>query len=339
MKKVLSIALVFTLVTVILGACSGLKDAVSGNGGAVAAAKDTQKYNAYIDLSNFMNGFLETNVYSYATYFGFDEEIAFLKRGFDPETFDGMIISPMSEPTFNQVDEAVVYADTEPSYGVTDEKMKELAPKLKQLLETINEVQSYYSSKSFIEDDFELGKELHTKLVNQYYDFSDAADVFYTEFDVITTQKNLENLEQFKEEGYMLHYHAKSILMNAQEIQQAFYDADVDDSNILDLDSAKYKEMYNALTENVNQFMELAKDDEQKKKEGINSFWDFDNSVEDIKSAATTILEVLESQNADLDPVSVGGSSFSRGFGYFEYFERILSTLINNFNKLVSLGR
>lgn len=330
--------MVLTLVTLIFGACSSLKEAVTGNGGA-AAAKDTQKYNAYIDLSNFMNGFLERNLYSYATHFGFEEELAFIQSSFDPDTFDGSVLTPMMEGTFTQVDEALAYASEEPSYGAADEKMTVMAPKLKQLLETINEVQAYYSSKGFAEDDYAQGKELHTKLVSQYYDYSDAADLFYTEFEVISTQKNLENLEQFKEEGYMLHYHAKSILMNAQEIQQAFYDADVDDSNILDFDAAKYKEMYNALAENVNQFMEFAKDDEQKQKEGITSFWNFDSSVKDIKSAATTILEVLEAQDANLDPVSVGGSSFSRGFGYFEYFERILSTLINDFNKLISIGK
>lgn len=296
------------------------------------ATQEVMKFNAYVDLINYMNGWFEPNLESYIETFGLDGEFDFEGIGIDSTELKGWSITPIMESKFTRVDEAVAYANGKPSFDAADDSMKELAPKLKQLMDTINDIQFYYSSKGYVDDQFALANEMHTKFVHQYSDYSHAADSFYLSFKPITQKMDLDVLEQFKDEGYMLHYYARSILMNVKGINQAFNDSRVDDSNILEFDPMQYNEMYKELAENINQFNQYATDAEQIEKEGIESVYKFNESAKELKGAATTILEVLESQNAELDPVSVGGTAISRGFGYLEYFNRIASSLTTYYN-------
>lgn len=328
MKKLFVSVIMCIVFTVLLNACQ-----VAENPGKSERVSDTAKYNAYVNLSNTITGWLDSNVYAYAEKFGFDEELRFPKN-FDPKTFSGAVITPIMQSFFDTADKTVAYASQEPSYGAADETMKALGPKLKDFYTTINEVDGYYRAKTFSADDFAKGKELHKKLYAQYHEFRDLADTFFADMGVITKQKQQEELDQLKKGDYMLRYYAKSTVLKAKEIQEDFIAAEVDDSNLSEYDVAKYKEKYDVLTEDIRQFLEYAKDKSRMEKEDIQSFWRFDQAVPEVQTSATNILLFLQ-KKPTLEPKSSGKVTTHERIGLIEQFEKKVNEMIDCYNNMI----
>lgn len=329
MKKLMSFVSVCVVLSLLLSACNG-----SDSGGRSKAVADTAKYNAYVELGNFMSGWLDLNVYAYAEKFGFDEEIQF-KKDFDPKTFEGAVMTPIIKGFFDKVDKTLEYASTEPSYGAADETMKALSPKLKDFLTTINEVDAYYRSKGFAEDDFAKGKELHKKLIAQYHEYTDLANTFFADMIEITKQKEQDELERLKNDDYMLRYYAKSVVMKAKDIQNDFIAAKVDDSNLSEYDAAAFKEKYDALTEDMNQFLEYAKDKSRMEKEGIQSFWRFDQAIPGVKASATDILQFLQKKTPTETKSSSGKVTTHDRIGLIEQYDNKVFDMISCYNNMI----
>ncbi|MGF7050076.1 hypothetical protein J2T13_004599 [Paenibacillus sp. DS2015] len=89
-----------------------------------------EKFNAYVDLGNYITGWLDMDVYSYTEDFGWEEEMTF-KNNFDIQKFDSRVLSPIIEGAFDIVDTILEYTSKDPSFGAADETMKELAPRCK----------------------------------------------------------------------------------------------------------------------------------------------------------------------------------------------------------------
>lgn len=292
---------------------------------------DTEKYNAYITLSNYMNGWLHEAVTIYFKEFGIKEEIAIDKD------FDSFQTFPILQGHKDDVEKSLEYASKKPSFGAADDSMKALCPKLKELMDTLNEIENYYNTKSFVDDDFAKGKELHKRLYSQYNEYVILAEKFFSDFDVITQQKKQEDLEDLKKSDYMIRHYAMSIVMRAQDIERSFYDTGVNDSNILDYDVNKYKEKYDLLTEDINKFMEYSKDDERLKKEGLegNAFvGSFKGDVERMKVTATDIMQILETKDTSINSDTKGKVTTGGQNAPLEYFSRKVSSMIDSYNNM-----
>lgn len=224
-----------------------------------------------------------------------------------------------------------------PSFGSSDDAIKALCPKVKELMDTLNEIENYYSTKSFVDDDFAKGKELHKKLCTEYNEYTTLAETFFSEFAVITEQKNNEDLENLKKSDHMIRYYAMSIVMRSQDIQTSFYEAGVNDNNILDFDVNKYKEKYDLLTEDINKFMEYSKDDERIKKEGLegNAFrGNFEGDIERMKVTAIDIMEILNTKDTSINSDTKGKVTTGGTNAPLQTFNTKLSAVINSYNNM-----
>lgn len=153
-KKFVSSILICVAIGVLLTSCGS-----SEKSKLVNSQEDTQKYNNYVGLSNYMIDWLDTALETYFKEFGVENEII-IKKGFDG--FNGV---PIFESHKDDLDKALEYASKKPSYEKTDAAVKELHPTMKELMNTLGEMENYYKSKSFIDDKFDKGKELHKKYV------------------------------------------------------------------------------------------------------------------------------------------------------------------------------
>lgn len=319
MRKKLTTLMVVSIITALLSACGVGTDKASN--GATNSYNGLQKYNSYVDLSNYLNNWMLLNLSGYFNTFGYEYEFQFVKKRFDPAAFDGRVVSPIVEQFFDQVDEAVQYADQSPVFEGADEQMKELGPKIKELMTTINEIESYYSSKGFIEDEYNKGKELHRTLYDQYTSFWDAFLLFNEDFKVIIAEEEQKNLASLKDEGYMITYYAKSVVMNAKAIQEAFYTNKVFDDNLMEFDAIAYKALYTPLAENIDGFLKAIADSSQAEQEGYSNYWRFDTYITDVKAAATSILQALEGEIANKS--------------YLQQYDQALSSLISSYNNMI----
>lgn len=308
------------IVTALLSACGS--GTTKENNGATGSFDGLQKYNNYIELSNYLTNWMNMNLSNYFETFGYEDQLQFAKKNFDPVAFDGRLISPITEQFFVQVDKAIEYASKEPAYENVDEHMQDLGPKVKELMTTLNEIESYYSSKSFIEDDYSKGKELHQTLYAQYDSYWDALTLFYEDFDVLIKEEEQKSLDSLKEEGLLITFYAKSIVIQAKEIQEAFYTNLIYDENMSDFDTAEYKALYTPLAESIDGFLTAIEDTEQVEKEGYSNYWRFDATITDLKAVATSMLLVLEGETENKS--------------YLQQYDQALSSIISSYNNMIT---
>ncbi|MDO3675710.1 YiiG family protein [Paenibacillus ehimensis] len=296
-------------------------------------AQDTAKYNTYIGLSNYLTQWLDKTFEMYFKEFGGEEEIRIRKN------FTGFNTMPVLPGHKDDVDKALAFASKEPSYQAADESVKALAPKLKELMETTGEMQTYYQNKAYAEDEFAKGKELHKKLLVQFNEVSDLADKFFADFAVITEQRKKEDLEELKKSDMLIRFHAMSIVNRAQDIQKTFDKAGVTDDNVLDFDANQYAELYKLLTEDIDKFTELSKDKERLKKEKVQIVPVFTDSIQRVKTAAADLMEILRTKDTTINSdtkgkVTTGGKNMP-----LKNFDKRVSAVVDSYNTMIGLSR
>lgn len=325
LKKFLSSTLICVAMCLLLTSCGSAEKSK-----AVNSKENTQKYNNYVTLSNYMTEWMNSALVTYFNKFGIENEII-IKEGFDG--FNGV---PILETHKDDLDKALEYASKKPSYGETDVAIKSLHPKMKGLMNTLGEIENYYKAKSFVDDKFNKGKELHKKVCAQYKEYNTLAEKFFTSFDTISKQKKKEDLDKLKENDMMIRYYAMSILNRAQDIEMSFYKAKVTDDNILDYDVNKYKEKYDLLTEDINKFIEYSKDDKRRKKEQIAILPTFSSDIKRVKVAATDIMEILKTKNTNINGNIKGRITKGGKTAPLYEFSRIVSNMVDSYNNMIN---
>ncbi|GGG82941.1 DUF3829 domain-containing protein [Paenibacillus radicis (ex Gao et al. 2016)] len=335
MKKLLSITISVVLI-VLLSACNVVGDATkktsqTKNNGAPT---DLAKSNAYVELINYMSGWLNLAEGNYTSKFGLEEEMQFPKN-FDPAKFDGSVLNPITQASFDEADKLIAMASEKPSIGPADETMKLLAPKLKEFYAIVNEMDTYYRSKEFLQDKFEKGKELHKKYHTLYVEYSELGEKLYLEMSEVTKKNELEQMKRLKEEGYLIGYYARSVVIRSKEIQEDFYEAGIDDSNLGDYDASKFREKYDLLTADIEQFLKYSTDEDQMAKEGIKYLGMFGDAMARTKGAATDIVQFLEKTEPS-ESSSAGSGRVTTGerIGLIENFDKRVSDMIGRYNQI-----
>lgn len=332
MKKVVNWFLSFMLIAIATTACSmPTLGNLTGSSG-VDEEKDTLKYNAYIDLSNQLNGGMYDLVFSnYVNEFGLEKEI------YIDDKFDGYSTTPFIPSVIEGAGETLDFASAEPSYGATDEEVKELMPIITDLMNTNNDIRNYYTAKTYVDDDFKQGRELHTRYISLFEKYIEVGQQFNEEFDKITSQRRYEDAEALKNEDMLIRYYAMSTVLRAQEIQEAFYNKGVGDDNILDFDVKEYEELYQLLTEDIEHYNEYSQDADRREKEEWPSLEIFRTSMEGVKVTATDILRILQEQDPEINSDTEGKVTTGGSNAILSTFDRKVSFLVDAYNNSINM--
>ncbi len=309
----------------LLTSCSLIDEFKGGssvNGASIEEEHAAAKYSAYINLNNVMTGgMFDRAIESYTDEFGMGEEI------FISEDFDSFTSVPGLDGLVKTVNTAVDRAAGEPSYGAADEALIQLGPAMLDLLDTMGEISDYYSAGTFMNDQFHRGKELHSQFIAQYNTYEPLADQFYNDFDEIASQQKLKDLETLKEQDFLIRYYALSVVMRAQDIERAFFEAEIYDENILDYNVEEYRVLFDRLVDDAKQFMEYAEDAKRRKQESWTTLPELDAALQEVIGASTDILAILEtgdtSINIDNNMMSSYFSQVSRLIDAYNYNIRV----------------
>ncbi|MDR0293771.1 MAG: YiiG family protein [Oscillospiraceae bacterium] len=109
---------------------------------------ETVKYNDYIALANAINGRFSSSLERYENYYGLEEELQFGKH-------DGYLYE-ISQYDVDIIEAALSFAGEEPAMPALDSAVKNLAPKMLDMISLINEMNTYYDLKNYIDDVFIL---------------------------------------------------------------------------------------------------------------------------------------------------------------------------------------
>lgn len=322
MRRRVHLILFSLLFCILLTSCSLIDELKGGsnvNGASVEEEHAAAKYSAYINLNNMMTGgMFDRAIESYTDEFGMGEEI------YISEDFNSFTSVPGLDGLVKTVNTAVDRAAGEPSYGAADEALIQLGPAMLDLLDTMEEISDYYSARTFIEDRFLRGKELHSQFIAQYNTYEPLADQFYNDFDEIAAQQKLKDLETLKEQDFLIRYYALSVVMRAQDIEKAFFEAEIYDENILDYNVEEYRGLFDRLVDDSQQFSEYAEDDKRRKQESWTTLPELDAALQEVIGTATDILTILETRDTSINRDNMMMSS------YFSQVSRLIDAY--NFN-------
>ncbi|MCT4583665.1 MAG: YiiG family protein [Peptostreptococcaceae bacterium] len=283
----------------------------------------TEKYNNYVKLSNTLNEWLNGILDAYFKEFGVEEDINI------PKDYDKCGTMPIIDSFYKQVDEAVEYASKNPSFKDADESMKILAPKIKALMDTMNEIYNYYSQKEFLEDNGVMGTNLHRKIRAQYVDYLYSLDKFGADLDVIGMERLMQELKELKEDDMLIRYHGLNLLMEGEKIQALFYD----ESMMIDI--KEFEEIQILLIEHIDKFLEYVDDDNRLKKEGLDQKIFLGRAIDDCRYLKTSACEMLEILN-ELDQKNnyTGVVSMEEVELYIYDYNSKFSSMISSYNNL-----
>lgn len=253
---------------------------------------EQELYNAYIDVNNdLIVGRLYDSLDRYFSYVAFQEEFA-------PEDdyYDCYDVSYLMD----NVEDAYTMASAKSTKDSLDEAFLAMYPSLKELADTLDQIYDYTDLKSYMDDDYAKGKELHASLWKAYNEYEPLSAVFMEELSAADKERNKEALQKLKDEGYESLYAVNCVILSAQAIQEELYNEQVTDENILDMDMEKIQPLYDQFVADIETVLEYSKDKEKLQNEGIpvnSAYWDtFLRSMRNTKTSMTEVLQHVKDQ-------------------------------------------
>lgn len=262
------------------------------------AVTPEQKYAAYTNLDMFLTGKLQESLDAYTAKFG-EADVFKVKK--NDNLYMGILVDTMNK---KELDESFDYASRQPAMDEVDQTVKELNPKFKALIATLEEANTYYKLKSYVDDDFVKGRILHQTIHEQTAQMKPQLDQFITAFEAKRAQKLQGDLDSFKQKDYMIRLYALSFMLKAGEIQDELNRQGITSNNMKALNEGPIKDKYSLLVADMNQFLEYVKDTERIKKEGLNTNFTpvevYKSRIIQLKASATDLLARAEEARNDL---------------------------------------
>ena len=305
-KRMLALLLVCIFV---FSACGSGNNNGSGNAPA-NEVDETAKYNAYIGLINFIDGWFNGMLQSYFSIFGNDAEPSF--DGNFTSMFAGFARVEMMDLHGRHHRTARNHATRAPDWGETDTRMLKLTDAVEQLLELyFVEMKEYFYGGLYTEDNFQQAYEMHTRFFAYINAMWDAYDAFISAFTPILINRQGADLPLFEEYGFLIHFYALRMLLTGIQLLQ------------------RENEPIAALEEYIQLFvsdlsaLEIANTPEQREFEGISAM--AADHVNMYTMTADQLADILE--NALANGHSLAGTRF----------EQLFDSLISRYNTILSL--
>lgn len=261
---------------------------------------DRIKYNIYVELNNDMVEIMD-DIYYYYAVVGDEEEFTLLPDS--GLTYGYRIVGKNADT----LDDAVLVADMEPSYGDMDQMVKAFEPSLRELMEAFSEISSSNMHGSYAENQYQRPKELHKVIQAAVAEFEPLAYEYFDALNKISGERAEKERAKLKDEGLLIAYNASCAIDKTRAILDACETQGVTDENINDLDLTEIRPMYEELVAVVAAFNEAAADNNQLMKESLTNSRPFDGLLEKDIQAVEWMMKQVESgwpiEDPSLEPL------------------------------------
>lgn len=317
---------------------SAQSSAESGSQKVELSERDAQQlYNQYIEINNHMVGEINDALTLYSHNVNIEsEEFEFVKENI--KTY--ACYYPHSAKYLGYVEEAYETASGKSEKDALDEAYLDLYPSLQKLITILGEMHDYTADDGFLADDYAKSQEQHTALMGVLEEYLTYGEAFVNELNTVASQREREELEQMKEEGYEVFYALNMAMLSAEDLYNELYRQGIGDENVLDMDLTLIQPLYDEFASYVDQVLQYDQDKEKLKQEGlyvsVDGMRDWGFFVTALQNTHKSITEVLEKVEAgeplDMIDIRISGS----GNGSVSSFVEGLSETIDYYNKLVA---
>ncbi|WP_010500140.1 YiiG family protein [Paenibacillus elgii] len=308
---------------------SGKNKNDSANIEALEETMEIEKYNAYVQLNNYMTGRLDQVLTRYFEKLG-DGEQPIIGKHF---SFTMLSISANDKSALNK---QFGYAEKTPAFPTVDPAVVKLKPVMNELVAILSEAHDYYETKGYVDDNFAKSKELHTKIVKAVDGYYAASGEFLKAMASMGAERRQQNLKKYQDNDEQIRYNALKFLIDAEALSAEMEEQGVTAKNILDLDMGKFKPKYDVLVEDLKNLTQLSQDEKWAKKERLRSdlVEDYVDEAKEVKVAASEIIERVNKKR-EVDELDLSNRFFLENRdGTPEQFNMKLRDAIKEYNRL-----
>ena len=211
---------------------------------------------------------------------------------------------------------------------------------MKQLITILGEIHAYTADDGFLEDNYAKSQEQHTALMGVLEEYFTYGDAFIYELNTVASQREKEELEQMKAEGYEVFYTLNMAMFSAEDLYNELSRQGIGNENVLDMDLTLIQPLYDEFTSYVDQVLQYDQDKDKLKQEGlyvsVDGMRNWGFFVTALQNTHKSITEVLEKVQAgeplDMIDILMSGS----GNGSVSSFAEGLSEIVKCYNNLVA---
>lgn len=266
-KSNLFVLLLVLSVVIVMTGCKTLekaKENLANDDSYSSKMDEGDKYNAYVDLFNVLSGELAKIENSYAQKH-MDENGQFVPT--DDKTALGYIgvIGSVQQA----IEEAEKRLSAKPKMPI-DEDVKPLLIVLKKEILILEEIESYYQEKDFLNDHDEKGKELNNKLVSMNKEMNDPIKKFSDNMRALMGETEKKERENHKKEGNKISLGMLEFLDAAKEARDVVIDNIAEDGEI-HLTTENYVEANTNVSKALDELKKVSIDSKDIEKEGFSS--------------------------------------------------------------------
>lgn len=289
-------------------------------------------YNLYININNAMLGRINDSLNRYFDYVSTEsEEFQLWEEGGDYYCYS------VSSTIISDVEEAYKILSGKAEKNALDQAFLNMYPSITSLMQTLNEINDYTSPKTYLEDNFAKSQEHHTALLSVLEEYFTAGNTFLDELTVVANQRQMENLEQMKAEGYEVMYSINMVMLLAQQIEDELYVQGVWDDNILDMDLTTIQPLYDAFSTYVDAVLVYSEDNDALRAEGLSNSGNLSLFVMYMKSTRESLSKVLAKVEKG-EPLSYADTMITSLAGQcnLSSFAEGISNMIDSYNRIIS---
>lgn len=279
---------------------------------------DLIKYNYYVELNNDMIEILDS-IYYYYEVVDYTEEFSLL-----PDT--GLTYGyRIYGKNTDILDDCVMLADMEPSYGELDTMVKEMEESLRALMETFSDISSCHD---YADNQYQKAKEYHAIVYKNADILESVAYDFIDAIGEMGDTRMAEEENRLKEEGMLINYNASRAISIGRQVLDEAYSQGVSDENLTDLDLTEIQKLHDELVQVVADFDAAAADNDQLVKESLSNSRPFDGLLDGLIDALEWTMKQAES--GQLPDMSGSGAPL----GSLEHFSYVLGQCIDRYNSV-----
>ncbi|MCD2252953.1 DUF3829 domain-containing protein [Listeria marthii] len=293
-KKTGLCLLIIALSVSLLAGCGNDKKENSATDNGLYTKEELVKYNDYVKLSNAINyDFVSARTNYLKSY---SDENGDFKI---PSNND--ILTPIRNPaeTTNALMAMKDSVSKTPSLPM-DKNFEKLSNEITNEIHMLNELQTYFTSKSYLDDNYAKATTLHKELTTSIQNSNKEIQSFNEAMQKLNTAQQDFAAKKMEKSGSLTCLALNNFISASENLVAELRNQQIDATNVTELDVAAYEKQYTNLTKTYEAFIKASTDEAQLEKEKLtsNDLVFLVKKVTSTKAEATLILDRAKKKQA-----------------------------------------
>lgn len=282
---------------------------------------DKIKYNVYVEMNNKIVDVLDT-LYSYYEVVEYADEFALRTDTQYTYKYD---ISPYNT---DLLEDAEYVASLEPAFEELDALTLEILDPMRALMDTFSTI---YRDYDYAADQYAGPKEYHKVIQANAALFEDLAFQYMDAVELRSLQRVEADEQRMQDDGRLLAYGFSHSITVVKKITAECYAQEVDDYNLLELDLAPIRPLYQELLDTIAAYKTAAEDNNQLMSESMTAdgAYHIGTQLDRMASALERMIGQVEQQTLVSEPGRVY-------LGSLLFVNEVLSDCIDLYNSSIA---